>query len=191
MRQNDRAPSGSSPLGETARSPDRSDLTGQALWALALFGVGFGAYWLAMTMTLQQAHDPLGGRFIPVLISVSLIVSAIAVLLRIGMSAFFRRHATVTVTDGVADTDRGVTDGPSAESFWQRPNGRVLTMLLTAIVFITIMDQYRFVPGAVVGMAGAMMLLGERRPSRVIIVPVVTAIVVFFIFTRLLLVRLP
>ena len=153
---------------------------GEIAWALILFIIGWGAYSIATTMSIQQAHDPLGGRFIPVLISVSLMIAAVAVVVRTAIGSLRRGGATQSST--VESNDLGL---------WERAGTRVLAMLTIAIVFIAIMDAYRFVPGAIVGMAASMRLLGERRPSRLILVPTVTAIVVFLIFTRLLLVRLP
>lgn len=149
-------------------------------WAATLLIMGWGAYRIATTMSLQQAHDPLGGRFIPVLVSVSLMSAAVAVIVR--------------TTIGGLRQGGAPRSGPGKSKnlgVWERAGTRVLTMLAIAIVFISIMDAYRFVPGAIVGMAASMRLLGERRPSRLVLVPTVTAIVVFLIFTRLLLVRLP
>lgn len=158
----------------------RAPWQGETAWALTLFVVGWGAYRIATTMSIQQAHDPLGGRFIPVVISVSLMTAAFAVIVRTAIGTLRRSNAT-----------RSNTVASQGLSLWDRAGTRVIVMLVIAIVFISIMDSYRFVPGAIVGMSASMRLLGERRPSRLILVPTVTAIVVFVIFTRLLLVRLP
>jgi hypothetical protein len=187
----DRQPAAS--VSDRRRSGLRDILPlGESLWALTLLGIGFGAYRIATTMTLQQAHDPLGGRFIPVLLAVGLMGAAALVLLGplvrhlLGGSA---SPASTSRAGGAATVGRHASS--TAPALLERPQVRVLTMILIAVMFVSIMDLYRFVPGAIVGMAGSMMLLGERRPRQLVIVPVITAIVVFYIFTRFLLVRLP
>lgn len=160
----------------------RALVSGESLWAAFVLTVGFGAYRLATTMPPQQAHDPLGGRFIPVLIAVSLMGAASAVLARTLFTAIRTPAVRTAAAPAEADASAALLD---------RPIFRVGMMTVIAIVFIGIMDQYRFVPGAVVGMGASMWLLGERRPSRLVVVPIITAIIVFMIFTRLLLVRLP
>lgn len=159
-------------------------LTGEALWALTLIALGWGGYRIATTMSLQQAHDPLGGRFVPVLVSVGLMLAALGALVN-PLAKLLRSGPPPVEPGGGSDTV------PRDEPMLQRPSVRVLMMLAIAIVFISIMDAYRFIPGAIVGMAGSMWLLGERRPSRLLLTSAVTAVVVFAIFTRLLLVRLP
>lgn len=159
-------------------------LTGEALWALTLIALGWGGYRIATTMSLQQAHDPLGGRFVPVLVSICLMLAALGAL----VSPVVKRLRSGPPPEGSGGGSGSV---PPDEPVLQHPAVRVLLMLAISIAFISIMDVYRFIPGAIIGMAGSMWLLGERRPSRLVLTSAVTAVVVFAIFTRLLLVRLP
>ncbi len=162
----------------------RSILSGEFVWASFVLLLGLGTYRVATTMSLQQAHDPLGGRFIPVLIAVGLTIAATGVIGRILLLDVLRDPGTARETSAAATT-------VAREPLLERPHVRVLAMVAISIVFVGIMDQYRFVPGAIVGMAASMWLLGERRSSRLVVVPIITAAIVFMVFTRLLMVRLP
>ncbi|MDR1873664.1 MAG: tripartite tricarboxylate transporter TctB family protein [Synergistaceae bacterium] len=69
--------------------------------------------------------------------------------------------------------------------------GPVVTIFLLCLAYTAIMQKVGFIAATVPYLLIFLLALGERRPARVILVPVVAAAVIYFFFEKVLSVALP
>lgn len=169
-----------------------SYLSGEAVWALLLILVGSIGLNTGLGMDIRQAHDPLGGRFFPVMNSLLLILAAGAVLLSPLARLAVGQQPKMGEEPGLAPDVAGAPD-PEDEprGMLEKPLVRVGFMAAIAIGYVTLMDLVGYIPATILGMVGVLYLLGTRRPRSLLIGPVLTTILVYLIFTNLLFIRLP
>lgn len=182
------APGRSRSTWQTLRS---AYVSGDALWAALLAVLGAFGYWVAATMEVGQAHDPLGGRFFPVAISIGLLTSAFIVLLTPLVRAMIGLRQVMGEDPGAAVILDDADEAEEEAGLLGRPLVRVLLMMVISIVFALIMQLWAFIPASIVGMAASMWLLGSRKPVSLVVGPVLLSVGTYFIFTQYLLVRLP
>ena len=181
-----------------ARGPSRGArlraayLSGDAVFAVFLLVIGAVTLTVARTMRLGQAHDPLGGRFFPVMISVVLIVAAVAILLRPLLRVLLHRRIELGQDPGAAPgLEVGQAEDAHHEGLLETPLGRVGAMAVVTTIYIALLDLIGYIPATILGMGGALWVLGVRKLRRLVIGPVVMALSLYLIFTNLLYVRLP
>ena len=175
-------------------------VSGDAVWALLLLLVGSGGLVAALSLRVAQAHDPLGGRFFPVMISSLLMLAAVAILLTPLVRLLRGRDPVASKPPGAAE-DLGTETaapsvGPGEEvqapgGVLERPLGRVLAMAAVSIVYVALLDLVGYIPATILGMAAALWVLRTRGLRRLLLGPVVMSVSLYLIFTYLLYVRLP
>lgn len=167
-------------------------VTGGTVWALLLVLLGSATLAAALSMDTGQAHDPLGGRFFPVMVSASLTVAAVAVLLSSLVSLVLGREAVRRKDPAVATGVRSDVDpAGEPEGLLGRPLGRVAAMAAVSIGYVALLDVIGYIPATILGMAGALWVLRARGLGGLLIAPVVMSVSLYLIFTNLLYVRLP
>jgi hypothetical protein len=166
-------------------------VSGDAVWGLFLAVAGAFGYRVASTMEVGQAHDPLGGRFFPVTVSLLLLVAAVIVLLTPLVRALLGLRQIMGEDPGAALEITLPDEDDEEPGPLGRPMVRVALMIVVAVTFVVVMQWVTFVPGSILGMAGAMWLLGARRIRSLLIGPIGMSIATYYVFTEYLLVRLP
>lgn len=167
-------------------------VSGKAVWALLLLLLGSVALTTALSMRVGQAHDPLGGRFFPVMVSASLTVAALAVLLSPLVRLLLGRDPAMgegSVASAGTGPDVDPADEP--EGLLRKPLGRVAAMAAVAIAYVALLDVIGYIPATILGMAGALWVLQVRGLRALFLGPVVMSVSLYLIFTNLLFVRLP
>lgn len=156
---------------------------GSAGWACVLLLIALGALYIGLGLEMRRAHDPLGGRFFPVVIPTLLAIAAVAVLVGPVVRVVVGLSPTIGEPAGAAGD---VADPPAG-----RPGLRVLAMVVVCAGYVVLLRVIGYIPATVLALAACMYLLGTRRLRGLLIMPVVTAALLYAIFTYALFVRLP
>jgi putative tricarboxylic transport membrane protein len=68
---------------------------------------------------------------------------------------------------------------------------KVLPVIVTLVFYVLLMDALGFVISTIVFLVAALWVFGERRKKMLIGVPIVTALAVYFLFTKVFMIVLP
>lgn len=69
--------------------------------------------------------------------------------------------------------------------------GKILSIVLALAVYVVLMEHTGFIPSTIIFLVAAMYLFGERRKKTLAVVPVVTALVVYYLFSKAFMIVLP
>jgi len=187
-------------IGGTSQAPEKEPrrslwpqlseayCSGATVCAGAFFLIALIALDIALDLQIKRAHDPLGGRFFPVLISSLLALASTAILIKPILYGLF----TGTVS---SDLDKAPKRSPSKPTtlseVLSNPNARVLAMILTCVGYIASLGALGFIPSTVWALSATLFILGTRGFSGLLIAPAITTLTIYGVFTYALLVNLP
>jgi hypothetical protein len=159
---------------------------GSAGWACVLLLTALGALSIGLGLEMRRAHDPLGGRFFPVVIPTLLAIAAVAILVGPVVRAVVGLSPTVGVPAGAAGD---VVAGEAG--LLAKPGFRVLAMVVVCVGYVMLLRLAGYIPASILALAACMYLLGTRGLRGLVIMPVVTTALLYAVFTYALFVRLP
>jgi len=166
--------------------------TGEAVWTFILILISVGSIVTVSSLSVLTAHDPLGPRFFPLVISLILMGAALVILLK-PILAMALGHPTPLPRKPESSPPLAGVDWQlvKPKPFPERPLVRVAFMGAVCSAYVVLMDVVGYIPATVLGMAGVLLILDSQRTRRLIIAPAASAISIYLLFTNVLHVRLP
>lgn len=162
-------------------------LSGAMVWAGALFLLALFALDVGLELQIKRAHDPLGGRFFPVLIS-SVLAIAVGILL---LTPLLRALVSSdhSVNGEIRRSDEARSEAPVAPL--ERPDIRVGGMMLVSIAYVALLGLVGFLPATILAMFASLYILGRRGWIALTATSVLVSLAIYTTFTYALLVHLP
>lgn len=165
--------------------------SGETVWALLLLLIGATLIFEGTSMDVRQAHDPLGGQFFPILNPALLVLGAAAILLGPLARRGIGQEPHLPARPGAAPSISMTHAGEEPAGLLGRPLVRVAGMVGICVMYMLFLTYWTYIPGTILTMAATLRLLGVRRPRSLVVGPVITTVIIWFILTNLLNVRLP
>jgi hypothetical protein len=169
--------------------------------AAGLVCVLFGAvvYWLAQGVPDFTATDELGGRFLPQLVSILMMLTGLALMvtgwLNIEIQGGQVRRGAVT-----APGDVGPSDASPPEPEEERDAGffglapgelRIIGFIAVLLAYTLALPLIGYLAASIVAFAALILIAGERRPLRIVLGALGIAFLLYGLFGVVFQVHLP
>jgi hypothetical protein len=161
--------------------------------------IGAGVYWLAQGVPDFTATDNLGGRFLPQLVAVLMMLAGLALMvtgwLNVEIQGGQVRRGAATAPNEMEPSSAAPQEGdePREPGFLGLSAGeaRILGFILVLLAYTLILPYLGYIAASIIAFAALIVIAGERRPLRVGLGAIGIALLLYALFVVVFQVHLP